>query len=81
MANEANARGVGRIRQAREAREEDKSLERHRALSGVRKRLDRSELGRMRSLQPKAAFSSRWRAPGSIGEGRRGIWVRAVQGA
>jgi hypothetical protein len=27
---------------------------------------------------PKPEFSSRWRAPGSIGGGPGGVWVRAI---
>jgi hypothetical protein len=32
-------------------------------------------------LERKPAFPSRWRAPGSIGGGLRGVWVRAIWGA
>ena len=39
----------------------------------MRTRLDRWGLGRERSLRPKAAISSRWRAPGSIGGASEGM--------
>jgi hypothetical protein len=67
VACEANPRGGRRIRSTRAAREEDKRLERHRTVSGVRTRPDRRELRRKRSLRPNPTFSVRWHAPGSIG--------------